>query len=73
MYTEQRKVWVNGGSELISLPRNEQSAMMATLASVGADVAKTRPAVRDAYRIVTDAAERTRQTLSRRADRSRLR
>jgi TRAP-type C4-dicarboxylate transport system substrate-binding protein len=64
MYAEQRKAWVNGGGELISLPRDEQSAMMATFASVGADVAKAKPAVREAYQIVTDAAQRTRQASS---------
>jgi TRAP-type C4-dicarboxylate transport system substrate-binding protein len=60
MYAEQRKAWVDGGGELISLPRDEQSAMMATLASVGADVAKAKPAVREAYQILTEAAQRTR-------------
>ena len=60
MYAEQRKAWMNGGGELISLPRDEQSAMMATLASVGADVAKARPAIREAYQILTEAAQRTR-------------
>jgi TRAP-type C4-dicarboxylate transport system substrate-binding protein len=64
MYAEQRKAWVNGGGELISLPRDEQSAMMATLASVGADVAKAKPALREAYQIVSDAAQRTRQASS---------
>jgi TRAP-type transport system periplasmic protein len=64
MYAEQRKAWVNGGGELISLPRDEQSAMMATLASVGADVAKAKPAVREAYQIVTDAAQRTQRDSS---------
>jgi TRAP-type transport system periplasmic protein len=64
MFAEQRKAWVNGGGELISLPRDEQSAMMATLASVGADVAKAKPALREAYQIVTDAARRTRQASS---------
>ncbi len=74
MYTEQRKSWVNGGGELISLPRDEQSTMMSTLASVGADVAKSKPAVRAAYQIVTDAARRTRQASSSViADRRRLR
>jgi TRAP-type transport system periplasmic protein len=60
MYSEQRKAWVDGGGELIGLPRDEQSAMMATLASVGADVAKAKPAVREAYQILTEAAQRTR-------------
>jgi len=60
MYAEQRKAWIDGGGELISLPRDEQSAMMATLASVGADVAKARPTVREAYQILTEAAQRVR-------------
>jgi hypothetical protein len=60
MYAEQRKAWVNGRGELISLPPDEQSAMMAMLASVGADIAKTKPALREAYQIVTDAARRVR-------------
>ena len=33
--------------------------MMATLASVGADVAKPKPALREAYQIVTDATLRS--------------
>ena len=65
MYAEQRSAWVKGGGELISLPHDEQSAMMATLASVGADVAKPKPALREAYQIVTDAALRTREISSR--------
>jgi TRAP-type C4-dicarboxylate transport system substrate-binding protein len=65
MYTEQRKAWVSGGGELISLPRDEQSAMMTTLASVGSNVAMAKPAVREAYQIVLDAAQRTRQASSR--------
>ncbi len=60
MYAEQRKAWVNGRGELISLAPDEQSAMMAMLASVGADIAKTKPALREAYQIVTDAARRVR-------------
>jgi TRAP-type C4-dicarboxylate transport system substrate-binding protein len=64
MYQEQRKAWVDGGGELISLPRDEQAAMMHTLSSVGDDVAKSKPALREAYQIVTDAAKRTRQAPS---------
>jgi TRAP-type transport system periplasmic protein len=65
MYAEQRKAWVDGGGELIILPRDEQSAMMTTLASVGSNVAMAKPAVREAYQIVLDAAQRTRQASSR--------
>ena len=64
MYQEQRKAWTDSGGELISLPREEQAEMMRMLSSVGDDVSKTKPAVRDAYQIVTDAAKRTRQAPS---------
>ena len=53
-----RKRWVDGGGELIDLPADEHAQMLKTLASVGQDVAKTKPRVQDAYQIVTDAAVR---------------
>ncbi len=61
MYQEQRKAWTDQGGELISLPREEQADMMRELSSVGDDVSKTKPALHDAYQVVTDAARRTRQ------------
>ena len=64
MYQEQRKAWVDSGGELISLPRDEQAAMMSTLSSVGDDVSKPKPALHEAYEIVTAAAKRTRQAPS---------
>jgi TRAP-type C4-dicarboxylate transport system substrate-binding protein len=64
MYQEQRKAWTDAGGELISLPRDEQAEMMRMLSSVGDDVSKTKPALREAYEIVTDAAKRTRQAPS---------
>jgi TRAP-type C4-dicarboxylate transport system substrate-binding protein len=64
MYQEQRKAWVDAGGELISLPREEQASMMASLSSVGEDVSKPKPALHEAYQIVTEAAKRTRQAPS---------
>jgi len=55
-----RKGWTDTGGELISLPPEEQVTMMKTLSGVGADVSKAKPALSEAYRIVTDAAQRTR-------------
>jgi TRAP-type transport system periplasmic protein len=52
-----REAWTKSGGELISLPPNEQSALLQTLASVGADVSKTKPLLSAAYKIVTDAAK----------------
>jgi TRAP-type transport system periplasmic protein len=64
LYEEQHKAWTDAGGELISLPRDEQATMASTLASVGDDVSKTKPAVRAAYEIVVEAAKRTRQGAS---------
>jgi hypothetical protein len=55
-----RKAWMDGGGELISLPADEQSAMLKTLASVGEDVAKTKLQLSAAYQVVTQAAQNTR-------------
>jgi TRAP-type C4-dicarboxylate transport system substrate-binding protein len=55
-----RKGWTDSGGELISLPPDEQADMMKTFSSVGADVAKTKPLLNDAYTIATDGAQRTR-------------
>jgi TRAP-type C4-dicarboxylate transport system substrate-binding protein len=54
-----RKGWTATGGELISLPADEQADMMKTFSSVGADVSKTKPLLNDAYKIVTEAAQRT--------------
>jgi len=55
-----RKGWTDSGGELISLPPDEQADMMKTFSSVGADVSKTKPLLNDAYKVATDAAQRTR-------------
>ena len=54
-----RKGWTAGGGELISLPPDEQAAMMKILSSVGADISKTKPALDEAYRVMIAAAKRT--------------
>jgi TRAP-type transport system periplasmic protein len=54
------KFWTDHGGEIIKLPADEQSAMMKLLATVGTDVSKTKPLLSAAYRIVTDAAQRTK-------------
>ena len=55
-----RKGWTDTGGELISLPSEQQAEMMKTFSSVGADVSKAKPPLNDAYKIVTEAAQRTR-------------
>jgi len=51
---------VASGGELIELPADDRAAMMKTLASVGDDIAKTKPPLYEAYKVVTEAAKRTR-------------
>jgi TRAP-type C4-dicarboxylate transport system substrate-binding protein len=55
-----RKGWTDTGGELISLPTAEQADMMKTFLAADAEVAKAKPVLDEAYKIVTDAAARTR-------------
>ncbi|MFZ0777882.1 MAG: TRAP transporter substrate-binding protein DctP, partial [Xanthobacteraceae bacterium] len=59
LFNKARQAWTEKGGELISLPADEQAKMMHTLSSVGDDVSKAKPGVREAYEIVTAAAKRT--------------
>jgi TRAP-type C4-dicarboxylate transport system substrate-binding protein len=60
LWEKARKSWVDGGGELISLPKDDQAAMMKTLSNVGENIAKTKPQLYEAYKLVTAAAQRTR-------------
>jgi len=51
-----RVAWTAGGGELISLPPDEQSAMLKIVAGVGDEVSNAKPQLGAAYKIVTDAA-----------------
>jgi len=56
--------WTAAGGELIKLPPDEQATFLKTLSSVGADVSSKNPALAAAYKIVADAAQRTKQSPS---------
>jgi TRAP-type C4-dicarboxylate transport system substrate-binding protein len=56
---QARQAWIDGGGELISLPPDEQAAMLKMLASVGDDVSKAKPQLGAAYHVVMEAAQRT--------------
>jgi TRAP-type C4-dicarboxylate transport system substrate-binding protein len=58
--TQANKKWTDSGGELISLPPDEQAAMLKTFASVGEDVSKTKPLVSEAYQVVVAAAQRAK-------------
>jgi TRAP-type C4-dicarboxylate transport system substrate-binding protein len=57
-YAKARETWAEHG-ELISLPAAEQAEMMQTLAAVGADVAKRKPKLQEAYDVFAAVAKRT--------------
>ena len=59
-----RASFTSGGGELITLPPAEQAEMMKTIVSVGPDVSSKNPALAAAYKIVADAAARTRPSQS---------
>ena len=61
---ESENAFTSGGGELINLPPAEQAAMMRTIASVAPDVSRKNPALAAAYKIVAEAAARTRQAPS---------
>jgi TRAP-type C4-dicarboxylate transport system substrate-binding protein len=55
---KSEQAWTDSGGELIKLPGDEQAQFMKTLASVGPDVSKSKPALAAAYQVVSDAAQR---------------
>ena len=55
-----RKAWLASGGELISLSSDDQAAMLKILANVGDEVASTKPQLSAAYKLVTNAAQRTK-------------
>jgi TRAP-type transport system periplasmic protein len=59
-YVGQRKVWVDRGGKLISLPADEQSAYLARISTIGADLSKDKPALAAAVKVVVDSAARNK-------------
>jgi TRAP-type C4-dicarboxylate transport system substrate-binding protein len=55
---QARNTWVSSGGELISLPADEQSALLKIIGSAGDEVASTKPPLLAAYKIVAEAAQR---------------
>jgi TRAP-type C4-dicarboxylate transport system substrate-binding protein len=54
------QVWVKAGGELAELPPEDQAEFLRRLSTVGDDVLKDRPAVLETYRVMKEAAQRTR-------------
>jgi len=59
-FNNAQKEWTERGGELIDLPPDEQSAMMETLAGAAEEVAKRKPDLQAAFKVVADAAKRTK-------------
>ena len=53
------KTWTDNGGELINLPADEQTEMLKTMSGAVTTVSKEKPALAEAYKIVTDAAQRS--------------
>ena len=54
------KAWTAGGGEFINLPANEEADMIKTMSAVGADISKKKPDVAEAFKIVSEAAQRAK-------------
>jgi TRAP-type C4-dicarboxylate transport system substrate-binding protein len=55
-----RKGWTDTGGELIDLPPDEQAEMMKTFSTTVAQVAEAKPALNEAYKLINEAAQRTK-------------
>jgi TRAP-type C4-dicarboxylate transport system substrate-binding protein len=59
-YEKQRALWQEKGGELISLPGDQQTKLMESLSTVGADLAKQKPALAQDYDTFVSVAKATR-------------
>jgi TRAP-type C4-dicarboxylate transport system substrate-binding protein len=58
-FNKARESWAQHG-EIISLPANEQAELMKSVTAVGAEVAKRKPRLEQAYNVFAAAANRTK-------------
>lgn len=54
------KAWTAGGGEFVNLPADEEADMIKTMSSVGAEVSQKTPPLAEAFKIVSDAAQRSK-------------
>jgi TRAP-type transport system periplasmic protein len=54
------KAWMAGGGEFVNLPADEQAEMIKTMGSFGADISKDKPPLAEAFKVVSDAAQRNK-------------
>jgi TRAP-type C4-dicarboxylate transport system substrate-binding protein len=53
------KTWTDNAGELIKLPADEQAEMLKEMSGTAVAISKEKPALAEAYKIVTDAAQRS--------------
>jgi TRAP-type C4-dicarboxylate transport system substrate-binding protein len=58
--TEQEKAWTDQGGELLTLPPDEQAALIAKISSIGPDVSKDKPELNKAVEMVFAAAAKNK-------------
>jgi TRAP-type C4-dicarboxylate transport system substrate-binding protein len=58
--TAQKKAWIEQGGELLKLPPEEQAALTAKVASIGADLSKDKPALGQAVQMAFNAAAKSK-------------
>jgi TRAP-type transport system periplasmic protein len=59
-FANQRKIWLDKGGMLISLPQAEQAALIAKVSSVGEDLSKDKPDLNKAVKLVFESAARNK-------------
>jgi TRAP-type C4-dicarboxylate transport system substrate-binding protein len=57
---KQYEIWKSRGGQLISLPPDEQAAMLAKISTIGEDLSKDKPALNAAVKLVFDSAKRNK-------------
>jgi TRAP-type transport system periplasmic protein len=57
-FAAQRKVWTDSGGELISLPADEQQAMIGQISGIANDLSTSNPELNAAVKIVFESAAR---------------
>jgi hypothetical protein len=58
-FNKARESWAEHG-EIVSLPANEQAELIRSVTAVGAEVAKRKPRLEQAYDVFAAAANRTK-------------
>jgi TRAP-type transport system periplasmic protein len=59
-FAAQRKLWTDNGGHLVSLPADEQEAMIAKISSIGTDLSASKPDLNAAVKVAIASAARNK-------------